>query len=44
MKICPTVTEIFTFNKRSQKRDFLLTVHGVNWRQNRRNCRIDKRK
>jgi len=26
------------------KRDFLLTVHGVNWRQHRRNCRIGKTK
>jgi len=29
---------------RFQKRDFLLTVHGVNWRQYRRNCRIGKTK
>jgi len=27
-----------------QKRAFLLTVHGVNWRQHRRNCRIGKTK
>jgi len=27
---------------RFQKRAFLLTVHGVNWRQHRRNCRIGK--
>jgi len=27
-----------------QKRAFLLTVHGVNQRQHRRNCRIGKRK
>jgi len=25
---------------RFQKRAFLLTVHGVNWRQHRRNCHI----
>jgi len=29
---------------RFQKRAFLLTVHGVNWRQHRRNCRIGKTK
>jgi len=29
---------------RLQKRAFLLTVHGVNWRQYRRNCRIGKTK
>jgi len=29
---------------RFQKRDFLLTIHGVNWRQHRRNCRIGKMK
>ena len=29
---------------RFQKRDFLLTVNGVNWRQHRRNCRIGKTK
>jgi len=29
---------------RFQKRAFLLTVHGVNWHQNRRNCRIGKPK
>jgi len=29
---------------RFQKRAFLLTVHGVNWRQHRRNCRIGKAK
>jgi len=29
---------------RFQKRDFLLTVHGVNWRQHRRNCCIGKTK
>jgi len=29
---------------RFQKRAFLLTVHGVNWRQNRRNCRSGKTK
>ena len=27
-----------------QKRAFLFTVHGVNWHQHRRNCRIGKRK
>jgi len=27
-----------------QKRAFLLTIHGVNWRQRRRNYRIDKTK
>jgi len=27
-----------------QKRAFLITVHGVNWRQHRRNCRIGKAK
>ena len=27
-----------------QKRDFLLTVRGVNWRQHRRNCCIGKTK
>jgi len=47
VKICPTIIEILTFNKwssnvyRFQKRAFLLTVHGVDWRQHRRNCRID---
>ena len=50
VKICPTVIEILTFNKwsqkfcRFQKRDFLLTVNGVNWRQHRRKCRIGKTK
>jgi len=34
------VSQVYRF----QKRDFLLTVHGVNWRQHRRNCRIDKTK
>jgi len=29
---------------RFQKRAFLLRVHGVNWRQHRRNCRIGKTK
>jgi len=29
---------------RFQKRAFLLTVHGVKWRQHRRNCRISKTK
>jgi len=29
---------------RFQKRDFLLTVHAVNCRQHRRNCRIGKTK
>ena len=29
---------------RFQKRAFLLTVHGVNWRQHRRNYRIGKTK
>jgi len=29
---------------RFQKRAFLLAVHGVNWRQQRRNCRIGKTK
>jgi len=29
---------------RFQKCAFLLTVHGVNWRQHRRNCRIGKTK
>jgi len=29
---------------RFQKRAFLLTVHGVNWRQHWRNCRISKTK
>jgi len=29
---------------RFQKRAFLLTVQGVNWRQHRRNCRIGKTK
>jgi len=29
---------------RFQKRAFLFTVHGVNWRQHRRNCRISKTK
>jgi len=29
---------------RFQKRAFLLTVHGVNWRQHRRICRIGKTK
>jgi len=29
---------------RSQKRDFLLTVHGVNWRQHRHTYRIHKTK
>jgi len=29
---------------RFQKRAFLRTVHGVNWRQHRRNCRIGKTK
>jgi len=27
-----------------QKRAFLLMVHGVNWRQHRRNCRSRNRK
>jgi len=27
---------------RFQKRAFLLTVHGVNWRQHQRNCHIGK--
>jgi len=27
-----------------QKRAFLLTVHGVNWRHHRRNCHIGKTK
>jgi len=27
-----------------QKRVFLFTVHGVNWRQHRRNCCIGKTK
>jgi len=27
-----------------QKRAFLFTVHGVNWSQHRRNCRITKTK
>jgi len=27
-----------------QKRAFLLTVHGVNWRQHGHNCRIGKTK
>jgi len=29
---------------RVQKHAFLFTVHGVNWRQHRRNCRIGKTK
>jgi len=29
---------------RFQKRAFLLTAHGVNWRQHRHNCRIGKTK
>jgi len=29
---------------RFQKRAFLLTAHGDNWRQHRRNCRIGKTK
>jgi len=29
---------------RFQKRAFLLTVHGVNWRQHWPNCRIGKTK
>jgi len=29
---------------RFQKRAFLLTVHGVNWRQHRRHCCIGKTK
>jgi len=29
---------------RFQKRAFLLTVHGVDWRQHRRNCRIGRTK
>jgi len=29
---------------RFQKRAFLVTVHGVNWRQYRRKCRIGKTK
>ena len=29
---------------RFQKRAFLLTVHGVNWRQHRRSCCIGKTK
>jgi len=29
---------------RFQKRAFLITVHGVNWRQHRRKCRISKTK
>jgi len=29
---------------RFHKCAFLLTVHGVNWRQHRRNCRISKTK
>jgi len=47
VKICPTVIQILTFNKWSQK--FTVSrsvisylVHGVNWRQHRRNCRIGK--
>jgi len=27
---------------RFKKRAFLLAIHGVNWRQHRRNCRIGK--
>jgi len=34
------VSKVYRF----QKRDFLLTVYGVNWRQHRRNCRIGKTK
>jgi len=34
------VLEVYRF----QKRAFLLMVHGVNWRQHRRNCRIGKTK
>jgi len=29
---------------RFQKRDFLLTVQGVNWRQHQRKCHIGKTK
>jgi len=29
---------------RFQERALLLTAHGVNWRQHRRNCRIGKTK
>jgi len=29
---------------RFQKRAFVITVHGVNWRQHRRSCRIGKTK
>jgi len=34
------VSKVYRF----QKRDFLLTVHGVNWRQHRRNYCIVKTK
>jgi len=34
------VSKVYRF----QKRDFLLTVHGVNWRQRRRNCHTGKTK
>jgi len=34
------VSKVYRF----KKRDFLVTVHGVNWRQHRRNCRIGKTK
>jgi len=51
VKICPTAIEILTFNKWSLKltvsrsvHAFLLTVHGVNWRQHWRKCRISKTK
>jgi len=50
VKICPTIIEILTFNKWSskgyhfQKCAFLLTVHGVNWRQHRCNCHVGKTK
>ena len=49
MKIRPTVIEILTFNKLSlkfsfQKRAFLLTVYGLNRRQQRRKCCIGKTK
>jgi len=48
VKICLAVIEILTFNKRSSKvygfhkRTFLLTVHGVDGRRHRRNCRNGK--
>jgi len=34
------VSNVYSF----QKHDFLLTVHGVNWRQHRNNCHIGKTK